>query len=236
MLPVPPRILTFENLPSTQDAALECVRAGRREVDAVRAVHQTQGRGRRSADWFSEPGSSLAISYVLWDEPVPPQPWVLAMAMAAAVASACEDAGAGPMLLKWPNDVLIAGRKVAGVLTEVACLVAVVGVGLNVNNLRFPPELADRATSLLLATGREWDVDALERAIWRAFREGSLAMADVVRAFRERDGTTGMTYSSRDGRSGVARGIDDEGYLRVVWEDGTDGTVAAAEPLASYPI
>jgi BirA family biotin operon repressor/biotin-[acetyl-CoA-carboxylase] ligase len=227
--------LYFDSLPSTQDHAMECVRANRRDVLSVQAGQQTAGRGRRAADWYSPPGTCLAISYILWDRPIPDRPWVLGLAMAVAAADALEALGTAPML-RWPNDVLVDGKKVGGILVETAHAengqtVAVIGVGVNCNVAFFPKELADKATSLVLASGQSHDVGTVETSIWSNFGRTPLDLGAIVERFRSMDATIGQRYSAPEGRIGTAVGIDDEGFLLLRTEDGFVSAVPSAHHL-----
>lgn len=222
-------ILHYESLPSTQDFALDLVRQRRREVEGVRADEQTAGRGRRDAEWHSPAGVCLAVSYILWDEPVPGLPWALGMRMAAACASVLDRATGITTQLRWPNDLLLDSKKVAGILVETVEGVAVIGVGINANIGSFPPNLEASATSLQLVTNRPHDIGGLEKEI----REGFplVTWEQAIAAFHQRDATTGKRFQAADGRAGTALGIDRVGLLRIRWEDGSEETIPAAQPI-----
>ena len=151
-LPDPFRLLVKESVGSTNDELRKLAEAGTPEGLVVLAEKQTEGRGRRGAAWFSPPGESLAFSVLL--RPVEPKAlWPrLALATGLAVAGALEEHL--PLVgIKWPNDVWVHGKKIAGILVEAGRDFVVVGIGLNVNSLSFPPEVSDTATSLALETG-----------------------------------------------------------------------------------
>jgi BirA family biotin operon repressor/biotin-[acetyl-CoA-carboxylase] ligase len=146
---------------STNDVAAALAAAGWPEGTVVVTGHQRGGRGRQGRPWHSPPGSGLCLSVVL--RPARPlREWAeLSWVIAAAVAVVARAEGAGDVGLKFPNDVVAAGRKLSGVLLETrtgaggaAALVA--GIGLNVNAAAedFPAELRAGATSLRIATGR----------------------------------------------------------------------------------
>ena len=145
----------------------------------VLTENQTAGRGRRGADWFAAAGESLAFSIIV--RPAEPKAlWPrLALAAGLAVAEAAE-AFAPQVGIKWPNDVWIARRKLAGILVEAGHDFAVVGIGINVNTAGFPPALAELATSLQLATGQ-----ALER---------SDVLTEILRHFDYRRGQLGVGF------------------------------------------
>jgi len=145
-----------EALASTNDEARYLAEQGAADGLVVLTENQTAGRGRRGADWFAAAGESLAFSIVV--RPAEPKAlWPrLALAAGLAVAEAAE-ACAPQVGIKWPNDVWIGRRKVAGILVEAGQDFAVVGIGINVNTREFPPKLAELATSLQAAAGQTQD-------------------------------------------------------------------------------
>lgn len=214
--------------PSTSDLAAERARAGAPAGLVIAADAQTGGRGRLGRSWHSPPGENLYVSLLLRPRrsaaEIPP----LTLLAGAAVARAVAPLGVSPRL-KWPNDVQLIDdsgrrRKLAGVLTEMASAGArvehvVVGIGINVNATAFPDELADRATSLRLATGQPMDralllaslLDAFE-PLFEAFeRDGP---APAVAAFTE---YASLPQRCRidDRLRGVALGVDPDGALRL---------------------
>ncbi|MFU8893101.1 MAG: biotin--[acetyl-CoA-carboxylase] ligase [Luteolibacter sp.] len=155
-LPDPFRLRLHEACTSTSDEARALGLAGAPGGDIVVANLQTAGRGRRGAAWHAIPGESLTFS-ILWRPEIPQALWPrLALAAGLAVAEACEThvplAG-----IKWPNDVWISNRKVAGILVEAGPDFAVVGIGINVNTASFPDEIRDLATSIQIESGRPAD-------------------------------------------------------------------------------
>src|SRR5262249_20796493 len=121
---------------------------------------QTAGRGRMQRGWHDEPGTGLAVTF-RFAQPLP-EPMALAAVAPVCVAQSVEPFGGRGVQLKWPNDVLIDGKKLAGVLIDaVGDGQYAVGIGINVNRVRFPRELEATATSLALATGRFCDRHAL---------------------------------------------------------------------------
>ena len=206
---------------STNDRARELAQAGTPHGTVVTAAQQTAGRGRQGRTWSAPPGRALLLSVVLRDPPA-----LLALAAALAVA---EVAGADAQI-KWPNDVLLAGRKVAGILAEGRPQDgwAVLGVGLNVA-LRIedlPPQLHATAGTLGLEPADleptlERLLDALERAL-------ALDEATLLGAYRARDALRGreVTWTAGHGR---AAGIDGTGRLVVELPDGGRTALSAGE-------
>jgi BirA family transcriptional regulator, biotin operon repressor / biotin---[acetyl-CoA-carboxylase] ligase len=200
---------------STNTRARELALAGAPHGTLVTAGEQTAGRGRQGRAWTAPPGRALLCSLVIRDPP-----GLLPLAGGVAVA---ELAGSDATV-KWPNDVLLAGRKVAGILVEGRPQErwAVLGIGLNValREEDFPPELRDRAGTLGLAP--EAIEPTLERLLGSIERWITAAPATVLEAVRARDALLhrAVGWSAGEGR-GV--GIDAEGRLLV---DTGDGLVA----------
>jgi len=153
---------------SSNDVAASFAARGCPEGTVVVAGSQSGGRGRQGRPWHSPPGANLYCSVVL--RPARPvREWAdLSWVVAAAVASAARGAGAGGVALKYPNDVMAGGRKLAGVLLETrtggaapAALVAGIGFNANLAASDLPGALRESATSLLMLTGRRHDLGAL---------------------------------------------------------------------------
>ena len=206
---------------STNDRARELAQAGAPHGTLITAAEQTAGRGRQGRTWSAPPGSTLLLSVVLRDPPA-----LLPLAAALAVA---EVAGARAQI-KWPNDVLLDGRKVAGILAEGRPQDgwAVVGVGLNVA-LRIedlPPELHDTAGTLGLEPA---DLEPiLERLLAALERTLALDEARLLDAYRARDALRGREVRWAAGH-GRAAGIDGAGRLVVELPEGGRTALSAGE-------
>jgi BirA family transcriptional regulator, biotin operon repressor / biotin---[acetyl-CoA-carboxylase] ligase len=206
---------------STNDRARELAQAGAPHGTLVTTGFQSTGRGRQGRTWSAPPGRALLLSLVLRDPPT-----LLPLAAAHAVA---EVAGADAQI-KWPNDVLLAGRKVAGILAEGRPQDgwAVLGIGLNVA-LRIeelPPQLHTIAGSLGLTPA---DVEpTLERLLAALERALALDEPALLQAYRDRDALRGreVRWSSGHGR---AAGIDGEGRLIVELAGGGRTALSAGE-------
>ncbi len=218
-LPDPLRLLVREAVDSTNDESRRLAENGAADGLVVVAERQTEGRGRRGAAWFSPPGESLAFSLLV--RPQEPKPlWPrLALAAGLAVAEAVESRGIA-CGIKWPNDVWVDDRKVAGVLVEAGRDFAIVGIGLNVNAREFPAGVSEIATSLALADGREHPRDEVLAAILRRLenrrRQIGAAFPELLEAVRERcvlTGRTVMLTTSGGPKSGRVEGIGDSGEL-----------------------
>ncbi|HWA70940.1 MAG TPA: biotin--[acetyl-CoA-carboxylase] ligase [Polyangiaceae bacterium] len=211
---------------STNDDALAAARAGAPHGATFVAEQQSQGRGRRGRPWFAANGESLLCS-VLLRIPLPPASIsLLALAAGLAVREAVALAlpqfeEQGRVRVKWPNDVWVDGKKIAGVLAESqvqggALSAAVVGFGVNVMTTVFPDDIAHSATSLAElggVTAREPllidALSALEARMQRLLAGGALALAAEL---SQRDALVGHKVRV-EGTEGVASGIDDQGRL-----------------------
>jgi BirA family biotin operon repressor/biotin-[acetyl-CoA-carboxylase] ligase len=168
------RVHHFSSTDSTNDRALAMMEAGEPEGSLVLAEEQMQGRGRRQRNWHSPSGlgvyASLILRPSLQAELLP----LVSFAAAVGVVRALESLSLTARI-KWPNDILLGGKKAGGLLAEARGdgpgVGVVVGLGLNVNQEEkdFPPELRGRITSLLLASGRAWDRHRVLSAILRAW-------------------------------------------------------------------
>jgi len=221
-------LLFFPTIGSTNDVALECSRAGGHSDGlVVVADEQTAGRGRRGHQWFSPAGSGLYVSVVLAPAAAQVDParatTLLTLAAGVALAEGIEDATGLRVDLKWPNDLQVSCRKLAGILAEAAGIV-VVGYGINVAATAFPSELRDRATSLESELGRVVDrhhvlVETLAALSSRyedllAGRFDAILDAWRVRA-PDASGARVTWTTAMGERSGVTAGIDDRGALLV---------------------
>jgi BirA family transcriptional regulator, biotin operon repressor / biotin---[acetyl-CoA-carboxylase] ligase len=200
---------------STNERAKALAAAGAPDGTLVTADEQTAGRGRQGRVWTAPPGSSVLLSLILRELDERHELLPLAAAVAVCVALPVEAA------IKWPNDVWIARRKVAGILVEGRPQEgwAVLGLGVNVTAYEFPPELSETATSLRIA-GAETSRDRVLEDLVRSLTNWLDAPRDeVLAAWRARDALKGEPVRWSDG-AGTADGIDDSGALRVQTDNG----------------
>jgi BirA family transcriptional regulator, biotin operon repressor / biotin---[acetyl-CoA-carboxylase] ligase len=200
---------------STNERAKELIAAGAPHGTLVTADEQTAGRGRQGRVWSAPARSSLLMSVVLRD--LDERHAFLPLAAAVAVCEAVQVKAA----IKWPNDIWIDGRKLAGILVEGQPQAgwAVLGVGLNVTTDAFPADLADTATSLRLAGVTATPDSVLGDLVGSLSEWLSAPPEEVLAAWRSRDALTGERVRWSDGE-GIADGIDDSGALRVQTRDG----------------
>ncbi|HMJ94241.1 MAG TPA: biotin--[acetyl-CoA-carboxylase] ligase [Thermoleophilaceae bacterium] len=203
---------------STNERAKELAAAGAPHGTLVTADEQTAGRGRQGREWTAPPRSAVLMSVVLRE--LDERHALLPLAAALAVCDACECEGSvmAGCQVKWPNDVWINGRKVAGILIEGRPQQgwAVVGVGLNVwmDTEDFPPELRETATSLLIEEGAPPIEQMLSGIVDHLDEWLGAPPAGVLEAWRSRDALKGQPVRWTGGE-GVASGIDDSGALVV---------------------
>jgi BirA family transcriptional regulator, biotin operon repressor / biotin---[acetyl-CoA-carboxylase] ligase len=211
----------LRRIDSTNVLARQLAARGAPHGALVTAGEQTAGRGRQGRAWTAPPGTALLCSWVI-REPPP----LLSLAAGVAVAELCGERA----LLKWPNDVLIDGRKISGILVEGRPQEnwAVLGIGINValELDQLPAELRERAGTLGLAPS---DLEpTLARLRGGLERWLGATPATVIAAVRDRDALRGHTVTWADG-SGVAAGVDGSGRLLVTRDDGSTEQLDAGE-------
>ena len=204
---------------STNDRARELASRGAPHGTLVTADEQTAGRGRQGRSWTAPAGSAVLMSLVLRD--LEERHALVPLAAAVAVSEACEETAGVSCRVKWPNDVWIDGKKVAGILVEGRPQEgwAVLGIGVNVSTRAadFPPELRGTATSLGTASAEDV-LAALLRGLDRRLGDDP---DSILGAWRERDALRGAQVRWNDGQ-GRAAGITDDGALLVEMEDGQE--------------
>jgi BirA family biotin operon repressor/biotin-[acetyl-CoA-carboxylase] ligase len=228
------------SLPSTQQAALEAAAAGASEGTLFLAQAQTQGRGRHGHAWHSPPGAGLYLSLVLRPRLTPQQTLPLTLAFGLAVADAVEESCRLRPEIRWPNDLLLEGRKFCGLLLEANPDFAVLGVGINVAPQPFPPELEPIATAL------EWHTPApvsrlqLCAAVVRQLERRYLGFAgrerEVLAEFESRsryarglEVVVGGSVMGGCALRGVTAGLDESGFLRLRHPDGSFSLVTSGD-------
>jgi len=237
----PSTIVRVGRVDSTQAVAFALAADGAADGTVVVADSQVAGRGRRGRPWVDEPGASLLVSIVLRPRLEPARLSGLSLAAGVAVAGALTRTAGLTARLKWPNDVLVDGRKIAGILLESrigagsddARPTAVLGIGINLTQRMFPADLAQRATSVWLASGRAVDRDVLLSALVDALGEWRRRLeyrgfAPVRERWRALADTLGRTVTV-DGVSGVAVDIDGDGALVVNDAEGRRHRVVAGD-------
>jgi BirA family biotin operon repressor/biotin-[acetyl-CoA-carboxylase] ligase len=205
---------------STNERAKQLALAGAPHGTLVTADEQTAGRGRQGRVWTAEAGHGVLMSLVL--RGLGKDDALLPLVAAVAVCEACETVAGVSCRVKWPNDIWIEDRKVCGILVEGRPQEgwAVLGIGVNVLTPEFPGELAETATSLMLAAGSAPPRDAVLEALLTSLDRWLTAdAAEVLAAWRERDALLGASVAWNGGR-GTGAGITDGGALRVETDAG----------------
>jgi BirA family biotin operon repressor/biotin-[acetyl-CoA-carboxylase] ligase len=248
-----PTILRFDSLPSTNTEAAAQAARGAGEGLCIVAREQTRGRGRQERVWVSPPDAGLYFSIVLRPR-LQTQAWPLLTLMAAlAVRDALREACALETDIKWPNDILAAdtaadpatrGRKLCGILAEVvetkkgrAC---VLGIGINLSERAYPPELQAQATSVEGATGsvadRERVLAALVKQLARRYAQlhaPASGQSEIIRDWSANssyaEGKRVRVRSATETFEGTTRGLEPDGALRVETATGEIRIVRAGD-------
>jgi BirA family biotin operon repressor/biotin-[acetyl-CoA-carboxylase] ligase len=222
-----------EQTGSTNDDALAAARLGAPSGSVFLAEHQTAGRGRRGRRWLAESGQSLLFS-VLWRpastlagaaQPGAVATGALTLAVGLGVRAALAAHSQQPLSVKWPNDVLCARRKLAGILCESQLQAGqveavVIGIGINIGQQAFPAELAQDVISLEELSGRSPSreqllLDVLAQVEQRTAACGRTGASELSAEFRRHDALRDhrVYVSGPREMTGIARGIDDAGHL-----------------------
>lgn len=234
----------FVETASTNDVAATLAEHGAPEGATVLASCQSRGRGRLGRDWFSPPGAGLYVSVVCRDGAAVP---FLTLAGGVAVAEGIRVATGLPVEIKWPNDVIVRGghgpnrrRKLAGILAEGSSTGdgvqhVVLGFGVNLRSAAYPPELADRATSIEAELGRAPDAAAVlvETLATLAARLGELSAGTSQpllarwRALSPSSSGAAISWDTPEGRaSGTSAGIADDGALLARTANGIERIIS----------
>jgi len=247
----------FETIDSTNRWVLEQSRAGAPEGLVAVAEHQAAGRGRRGRSWDAPPGSSLLVSVLLrpgsWGPRgrgsrgaaiTPERLPLLTMAAGLALLDAVGAVAGVDAALKWPNDLVVGDRKLAGLLAEAEVSgtgevrTVVLGVGCNVNQRAFPADLAETATSCVLEAGHEVAREALLMSFLDALERRLAALDSVALDYRARLATLGrvVRVDLGDGvLEGTAVDVDPDGRLEVERRDGSRVKVAVGDVVHLRP-
>lgn len=240
-------VKVLEAVPSTQDELRHWAEAGAPEGALVIAETQTSGRGRMGRTWVSPPGKGVWMSLLL--RPAVPLPLTPQLTLLAAVALTRAIARLHPSLpigIKWPNDLLVNGKKISGILLESAAederlryVVVGIGISANLDRADFPEELLEKVASLkMVAGGVETDRASLVAAVLEEFESlydlyREQGFSPIRALWEARAVTLGreVTLPTASGvnRRGIARELDETGGLVVEFEDGTVQTVFSGE-------
>jgi len=235
------KIYAFATIDSTNNCAKAVAGCGADEGTVVIAEEQTAGRGRLGRTWIARPNENLTFSLLLKPQVTPEHLPLFPFFAAVSVASAVEHLTGLKVECKWPNDLLLSGRKFAGILLEGSVKQnaidhVIVGIGINVNQEVFPPELSSRATSLLLETGSHVDRELLFRETLFQLEAqytqiSTKGMNSIIPGWIERSRMINQPVSvllQGETITGVMKGLSPEGGL-VLAVEGTERTLHAGD-------
>lgn len=236
-------IAFYDSIGSTNVQAKLLAEEGAPEGTLVIAEEQTAGRGRRGRGWQSPPGINVYFTLLLKPDYAPDIASIVTLVMALAVREAVSEVCGIQAGIKWPNDIVLNGKKTTGILTEMSLegeyiQHVVIGVGINVKKQDFPPELQDRATSLEAETGKPVSRALLLQKVMEHFEADYalfLEKKNLSLLLREYNGA--LVNMEREVRvldpageyAGIAKGINEKGELLVLTADGGLKEVYAGE-------
>ena len=237
------KIRYYEQLDSTNTKVSELALEGAEHGTVVVAGCQTAGKGRRGRTWESPSEDNIYMSILLRPEFEADRAPMITLVMAYSVAKVLQENGFADVQIKWPNDLVLSGKKVCGILTEMHLQGTtidsiVVGVGVNVNTTSFLEELVDKATSLFLECGKLLDKEQLIVDIVETFTEmydrfaeaGDLEfLQDAYNAILVNKNREVCILEPENEYTAYAYGINPNGELVVRLEDGTERNVYAGE-------
>ena len=235
-------VVHYKEVDSTNAEARRLSVEGAESGLVVTAKKQTAGKGRRGRSWESPADENLYFSVLLKPTIAPEKAPMLTLVMAYSVAKALQKEDI-QVLIKWPNDLVLSGKKVCGILTEMSLSGTqvedvIVGVGLNVNTMKFPDELEDKATSLRKETLRELECGELLQLILKEFdKQYQRFLENQNLEFLQEDYNAMLINRDREvmvlepGKEYLAKalGINKFGELLVQKEDGSTEAVFAGE-------
>ena len=236
-------ILRFDEIDSTNTEALNQARRGAPEGLCVVARRQTKGRGRKGRVWISEKDAGIFFSLVLRPRIETRFLPLVTLMAAVAVCDALETLYAIGCDIKWVNDIHVAGKKICGILAETCDtpqgLAIVVGIGINLKETNFPPEIADTATSIEAAAGSAPDAEILLQKLTFCLARYAAILygaggAEAIRAEWTRRSTYAFGKAVKvllenETIRGTTRGIEENGALRVETESGEIRAIHAGD-------
>ena len=225
--------LCYETIDSTNAQAKRLAEEGYGNGTLIVANHQEAGRGRRGRSWESPADTTISMSLLLKPDINPNNASMITLVSALAVSKAITQLTGEPAGIKWPNDIVMNGKKVCGILTEMSAQLdyvnhIVVGIGINVNTESFPEEIQEMATSLRLETGRFISRAELIEVVWEHFEEAyeiylqTEDLRNLVKEYNARLVNMHQRVKVLDPKEpfeGNAQGITPRGELMVdTWE------------------
>lgn len=238
------KVYVYDSLDSTNDMAKKMASQGAEEGTIITAERQLKGKGRLGRSWVSDPGAGIWFSVVFRPQIKPYHASRLTFVIAVAVCKALRKSTGLPIMIKWPNDLLLEKKKICGILTELSAEIdqinyIVAGIGVNVNQGKedFPPEIRDTAGSLAGLSGHTYRRTPILTAILKELEEHYLMFLkgefpQIVNLWREMSCTLGneVYVSSKEEQFfGFALDVNEEGHLLVKTKDGKIRQVMAGD-------
>lgn len=236
-------IVYFSSTDSTNTQAKLLAEQGAADGTLVASDMQTGGKGRRGRTWVQKSGENISMSILLRPSFDPDRASMLTLLAAMAVRKAAEELTGMRALIKWPNDIVINGKKICGILTEMSAEqgyihYVVTGIGINVNGATFPDDIKDTASSLFLESGSKVSRSAMMASVLKAFEEyyeGFSRFCDL--SFIRDEYNAALVSMDREvcvldpkGQyTGISRGINEAGELLVATPDGSITEVSSGE-------
>lgn len=237
-------IIHKESIPSTQRLAHELALDGAEHGTIVIADEQTEGKGRVDRKWYSKKGDGIWLSMILRPNILPYLAPQLTLLTATVLANVIDHHANLTPQIKWPNDILINGKKMTGILTEMQAeqdqvLYVIIGIGMNINQKRedLPTELLERATSLQIETNEKWNMLPIIQEILQTFEEKYSKFLDqgfdpVKQDWENYGFRLNERLQIKSGKKtweGIFLGIAEDGALLAQNEDGIIERVYSAE-------
>jgi BirA family biotin operon repressor/biotin-[acetyl-CoA-carboxylase] ligase len=236
-------VYRYDSVTSTNDVARELAEAGAEEGTTVVAAEQTAGRGRYARRWHSPKGEGLYHSIIVRPTVPPSRAPLLGLIAAVALAETLREEYGVSADIKWPNDVMLGGRKIAGILVELEAdeehvRYVILGIGVNINQTSFPEEIADVATSVRQQTGLTYDLEMFRHRlfvrlehwyeVWRTEGEAPILERYMELSSYVRGQWVSVLCGERRMR-GRTRGLAPTGALLVETEAGTVEAILTGE-------
>ena len=237
------KIIYYKQLDSTNTEIARLAMQGAEHGTVVVAELQTAGRGRKGRSWESPAGENIYMSILLRPDCVPNKAPMLTLVMAYSVAQVIQELGFSEVQIKWPNDLVLSGKKVCGILTEMQLMgseidYVVVGVGINVNTRNFSAGLGDKATSLFLESGSKFEretiveniVDNFEHAYRQFCNAQDLSfLQETYNSMLVNAGKEVRVLEPGNEYTAYAQGINSKGELMVRMLNGEEKAIYAGE-------
>ncbi len=236
-------LFCLDTVDSTNDYIKKLAEDGAPHGTLAVADYQSGGKGRRGRSWVTPHGTAIAMSILVRPTLAPEKASMMTLVAGMAVARSVKEVTGLDVKIKWPNDVVIDGKKISGTLTEMSMELGaihyiVIGTGINANVTEFPDEIKDTATSLILEKGEKVDRAAIICAYMEAFEDFydrfmeygdmTLLREDYQELLVNQDKAVRVLEPGHE-YTGIARGIDEMGQLLVEKEDGSVVKVYAGE-------